>query len=124
MGKPEGIIEDYLQKRAKELDFFCTKFTSPGQRGVPDRILVGHGHTFFVELKKPNGKTRLSQNCVINKIRKHGGSVYVIDSKQSVESLLQHLVNNGSYEPPSEKTREQKIEYVGNNKQIIRRKEK
>ena len=112
MGKPEGVIEDYLKQRAKKLDFFCTKFT------------VGHGHTVFVELKKPDGKTRSSQDCVIDEIQKHGGKVYVIDSKSSVDALLKYLVNNGSSEPPREKTRKCKIEYVGNNKKIIKRKEK
>ena len=55
MGKPEGLIEDYLGKIAHEHGFLYYKFTSPAHSGVPDRILIGHGKTVFVELKRPGG---------------------------------------------------------------------
>ena len=56
MGKPEGIIESYLSKTAKEHGFLSMKFTSPNLNGVPDRIIIGNGYTVFVEVKKPDGK--------------------------------------------------------------------
>lgn len=118
MGKPEGKIEQYLKSQAEKKGFFCVKFTSPGTRGVPDRLLIGHGHTVFIELKKQGEHTRLSQDCVIENIRKYGGEVYVIDSKSSVDNVLRYLVEGGSYEPPSKQVR--KPTYIGKNKTIVR----
>lgn len=97
VGKPEGIIEDYLGKLAKEYGFLYYKFTSPANAGVPDRCLVGHGMTFFVELKKPGGHTQKIQDAVFSNIRRHGGIVYIVDSKSSARALLNKLVPN--YQP-------------------------
>jgi hypothetical protein len=34
----EKVIENYLCEEAKKIGGLCYKFTSPGRRGVPDRI--------------------------------------------------------------------------------------
>lgn len=91
---PEGIIEKYMKDKAEEKGFLYFKFRSPGNNGVPDRILVGHGLTFFVELKAPGEKPRKLQERVIAKIQKHGGIVYVIDTKQGVDELFEQLLQS------------------------------
>ena len=91
MGKPEGIIEDYLGKIAKEHGFLYYKFTSPAHSGVPDRILIGHGQTIFIELKRPKGKPRKLQDRVFENMRKHGATVYVVDTKQQAKDLITKL---------------------------------
>lgn len=88
---PEGQVEDYLGKLCKQYDVLYYKFTSPGVRGVPDRILIGQGKTVFVELKRPGGKPRLSQTVVFNRIKSHGGKLYVVDSKISAIILMKKL---------------------------------
>ena len=53
----ERQIERKLKIAVEKLDGMCLKFTSPGNRGVPDRILLlPGGLVYFVELKSETGK--------------------------------------------------------------------
>lgn len=89
MGKPEGTVETYMRKKAAELGFLFYKFVSPANSGVPDRVIVGHGQTFFVEVKKsPDEEPRRLQRRVINRLIDHGAYVYVIGSKEDADKLL------------------------------------
>ena len=84
----EHKIEIYLTKKAKEHGFLCYKFKSPGINGVPDRILMGHGITFFVETKAP-GEVPRAQQCKRHKeMQDHGAIVYVIDNKEDIDALF------------------------------------
>lgn len=87
----ESVVEKYLRKQAEAHGYLCYKFVSPAHNGVPDRVLIGHGLTFFVELKAPGKEPRLLQLRVIERIRNHGGTVYVIDSKDGVNELFKTL---------------------------------
>ena len=89
MGKPEGNIEDYLIKQAEKHDFLCYKFVSPGKRGVPDRIVIGRGHTVFVELKSPTGVLSKQQVFVIGEMRKRGADVRVIANRSDVLAFFE-----------------------------------
>lgn len=52
----ESKIEQALVEGVEALGGLCLKFTSPGRRGVPDRICVlPHGRVYWVELKRPKG---------------------------------------------------------------------
>ena len=88
MGKPEGIIEDYLGTQAAKNGFLFYKFTSPGHRGVPDRIIIGRGHTVFVELKSETGRLSKLQELTIAQMIKHGADVRVCNSKESIDELF------------------------------------
>lgn len=88
---PEGKIEGYLEKKAKENKFLCYKFKSPGNRGVPDRVLIGHGKTFFVELKAPGEKPRPLQEEIFSRMRKAGATVFVADSKKEVDKIINYM---------------------------------
>ena len=101
MGKPEGVIENYLIKQAKKHNFLCYKFVSPSNNGVPDRIIIGNGLTLFIELKAPGEVARKQQQAVINRMRKHGATVYIIDSKQQIDELFASLINQTT--PPQQK---------------------
>lgn len=94
MGKPEGIIEDYLIKQAENHDSVCYKFTSPGKRGVPDRIVIGHGYTVFVECKSPTGTTRKQQDFRIKEMRDHGALVYVLNTKSAIDDFFEKLIKH------------------------------
>ena len=91
VGKPEGTVEDYFIQRAADYGCMCLKFTSPSTTGVPDRILIGHGKTVFVELKAPGEEPRPRQVVVIGEMRDHGAVVEVVDSKPGVDALLKKL---------------------------------
>lgn len=90
--KPEETVETYLCNRAEELGFLCYKFTSPGNNGVPDRVLIGNGITFFVETKAPGGKPRKLQQKVIDRINTHGGIALVAASKEDVDTILETMI--------------------------------
>jgi hypothetical protein len=88
----ENDIESYLGEKSKENDFLYYKFKSPANSGVPDRIMIGHGMTIFVELKKPGEKPRKLQERVISRMKEHGASVYVIDTKEKVDGLFDEIL--------------------------------
>lgn len=100
MGKPENLIESYLRKQAGTLGFLCYKFTSPGNNGVPDRVLIGHGYTFFVETKKDKTEApRQLQKQIINRMIDNGALVYVMADKTDIDNLLQSFVDNAPIPP-------------------------
>lgn len=92
MGKPEGTVESYLRKQANLHNYLCYKFVSPGNNGVPDRCLIGNGKTFFVETKAPGGKPRKLQEKVMEKMKNHGATVFVIDTKEKVDKLFDEIL--------------------------------
>lgn len=91
MGKPEGIIEDYLYSQAQKHNCLCFKFTSPGKRGVPDRIIIGFGKTIFVEMKSEVGSLRKQQELRIKQMREHGADVRVLNNKHLIDEFFQEL---------------------------------
>lgn len=94
MGKPEGKIEDYLKKQAEKAGFICWKFTAPSTDGVPDRVLIGYGKTAFVETKREGGTPRKLQKVTIKEMQDHGALVYVADTKELIDQLLNELMNS------------------------------
>lgn len=106
MGKPEGAIETYMRETALEMGFLFNKFQSPSQNGVPDRVVIGYGHTFFVELKKSNEEEpREQQKIVINRMIDHGAEVFVIGTKEDAYKLLKAYASG---KPPKPKKLKEK----------------
>ncbi len=75
----EKKVENYLKEEVEELGGICFKFTSPGNVGVTDRLVIFKGVTIFVELKRPKQKPTDIQKYQHQRIRDHGMLVYVID---------------------------------------------
>ena len=91
----EKEIENYLVRKIKNKKGIAYKFTSPGNSGVPDRLcLLPNGKIFFVELKSPGKKPRALQVNQITKITKLGQRVYVMDSKEKVDEVLETGLSN------------------------------
>lgn len=87
----EKEIENYLVRKVKNKKGVAYKFTSPGNSGVPDRLcLLPNGKIFFVELKSPGKKPRALQVNQIRKITILGQRVYVVDSKEMVDRVLEN----------------------------------
>lgn len=88
----EREIEEYLRLGVKRLGGIAFKFTSPGNAGVPDRLIVmPDNRIYFVELKRSGGKTSHLQNRQIGRLRDLGCSVSVIDSKEGVGKFLNDI---------------------------------
>ncbi len=85
----EKEIEKYLREEIKKLGGIAYKFTSPGNSGVPDRlVLLPWSVMAFVELKAHGGKTTAIQDRQISRIQKLDFDVYVIDSKEKVDDFV------------------------------------
>lgn len=95
MGKPEGKVEDYLVARCDQLGWIQFKFTAPGRRGVPDRLVIGDGVTAFIELKSDVGKPSEIQKVVIGKMRNAGAVVYICHTKGEVDEALADITARG-----------------------------
>ncbi len=89
MVEREKNIEQYLVRRVKELGGRAYKFVSPGNNGVPDRIVIlPGGKIFFAEMKAPGRKTTALQNMQIKRLQDLGQKVYVLDSRESIDLCL------------------------------------
>ena len=86
----EREIETYLRQVAREMGGMALKFSSPGQRGVPDRIVVVPGiPPFFVEVKKPKGGVLGKQQMLMHqKIIAAGGHVALAYTKDDVDHIF------------------------------------
>ena len=88
----EKKIEQALIARVKELGGTCEKFTSPGKRSVPDRIITlpvagGPARIIFVECKAPGKKPTIAQQFDHERRRLLGCDVRIIDSLEAVHAF-------------------------------------
>lgn len=89
----EKDIESRLRNEIKKIDGVAFKFVSPGNNGVPDRIVLLPGGTIkFVELKRPGGKTTKIQDMQIARIKSLGFDVRVIDSVEGVDEFVKEVM--------------------------------
>lgn len=85
----EKSIETYLRDQVRKNGGRAYKFISPGNAGVPDRLVVlPHKEPFFVELKAPGGKTTKLQDKRIRELAELGQLVFVVDSREEVDMIL------------------------------------
>lgn len=84
----ERNVEQALVRRVKSLGGLCEKFTSPGRRSVPDRVVtMPDGRVVFVELKAPGKKPTENQMRDHNRRRELGCDVRVIDSVEQANAF-------------------------------------
>jgi hypothetical protein len=85
----EGDVERALVQRVeKELGGMCEKFTSPGRRSVPDRIItMPNGRIVFVEVKGPGKKPSRLQERDHERRRQMGCDVRVIDTLEDARAF-------------------------------------
>ena len=84
----EEDVENALVRRVKKLGGTAEKFTSPGRRSVPDRLVtLPGGSIIFVELKAPDKKPTEKQARDHERRRKLGCDVRVIDSVEAARAF-------------------------------------
>ncbi|MGO4345520.1 VRR-NUC domain-containing protein [Paenibacillus sp. MCAF9] len=92
----EKQIEQYLVKQVKASGGRAYKFVSPGNSGVPDRIVtLPGGRIAFAELKAPGKKPTPLQMNQQRFIANQGLPVVVIDSKEQVDDLIKQMQAEG-----------------------------
>lgn len=88
----EKDIEKAVCAYAKKLGCLVYKFVSPGQRGVPDRmIILPFGTVVFIEFKTPQGKLSPIQEREIAKLREKGIRTHVVNNAETGKRLLDSL---------------------------------
>ena len=88
----ERKIEEKLRKTVRQKGGLCWKFISPGNAGVPDRIvLMPDGKMAFVELKAPGKKPRPLQLKRKRMLERLGFPVYVVDNIEQIGGILDEI---------------------------------
>lgn len=88
----EKDIERWLGNQLKKLGCIYMKFVSPGNDGVPDRIVVlPGGSVIFIELKATTGKLMANQRVQISRLRKQGAIVFVLTGKLDAKLFVDDI---------------------------------
>ena len=90
----EREVEKKLVDGVRRMGGRAYKFVSPGNDGVPDRIVVlPDTAPMFVELKTESGKLSSLQKVQITRLEKLGQYVRVLYGAKDVENFLEEMWN-------------------------------
>lgn len=92
----EKQVEARIVQRAKEHKGTAYKFTSPGRRSVPDRLIVcpcipPDMRPLFIEAKRPGEDATGPQEREHKKLRRIGATVFVADDYDVVDTLFESI---------------------------------
>lgn len=92
----EKNIENKMVREVQKRGGLCFKFTSPGNPGVPDRMIITPGGKIvFVELKTEIGRLAKIQKYQIEVMRQHGADVRVAKGWDRVKAILEEVLPRG-----------------------------
>lgn len=91
----EKDTEKYLRDEIKKIGGTAYKFVSPGNTGVPDRVVcLPGGRAIFIELKSEGRRSTPNQKRQQQKLRALGFDVYAdVDTKTKVDEIVRVLKN-------------------------------
>ena len=85
----ESAVEKRLTEMLRKRGALCLKFSSPGNPGVPDRIvLLPGGRVVFVEVKAQGGRVGVLQERQIARLRGLGADVRVLEGAEPVREFV------------------------------------
>lgn len=88
----EKEIEKFLVREVKKIGGISFKFISPGNAGVPDRIVIlPNGRVVFAELKTDKGKLTKLQEVQIKKISDLGADARVLRGMEGVKEFINEI---------------------------------
>ena len=91
----ESQIEAKLVRMVRDQGGLCFKFVSPGNPGVPDRLIVlPGGRVVFAELKTEVGRLANIQKWQLEEIRKRGADVRVLKGLEQVKEFVREVTPN------------------------------
>lgn len=89
----ESDIEKILTEEVKKLGGKAYKFVSPGNNGVPDRIVIFRNkEPVFVELKSETGRLSPLQEAQIRRLAELGQQVEVV---KGISGMTDFFLNHG-----------------------------
>ena len=92
----ESEIESILVSEIRKAGGRAYKWVSPGNSGVPDRIVFLPGEkVIFVELKTDSGKVSAQQKIQINRIQSLGQDVRVVKGIRGLIDFF-YAINQGA----------------------------
>ena len=90
----ERDIEKKMLNAIRKMGGEAFKWVSPGNDGVPDRIvMLPGGRLIFVELKADRGRLSPVQKIQIRRIQKLGQDVEVVQGMDGLEEFLERIRN-------------------------------
>lgn len=88
----ESSIETRLVRMVRDRGGLCFKFVSPGNPGVPDRIVITPtGRTVYVELKTEVGRLAAIQKWQHEEMRKRGADVRTLKGLDQVKAFVEEV---------------------------------
>ena len=88
----ESEIEACLVRMVRERGGLCYKWVSPGNPGVPDRIVITPaGRTIFVELKTQVGRLSAIQKWQRAQLEERGADIRVLRGMNQVKTFVREL---------------------------------
>lgn len=88
----ESAIEAKLVRMVRDRGGLCYKFVSPGNPGVPDRIVITPaGRTIYVELKTEVGRLANIQKWQLEELQKRGAEVRVVMGLDQVKEFVREV---------------------------------
>lgn len=88
----ERELEEKFRRRVKAAGGKAYKFVSPGNDGVPDRLVVlPGGRIGFVELKQKGRRPTALQQKRILELRSLGCVVMVLDRLEDMDTVLERI---------------------------------
>lgn len=92
----EKEIERRMCEMIRKRGGLTYKFTSPGNVGVPDRLVITPtGVVWFVELKTEKGRLAKIQKQQIHELEKRGANVRVVYGLQGAIDFVNEVMPNG-----------------------------
>lgn len=91
----ERDIEARLRRGIGRLGGLALKFSSPGEAGVPDRlVLLPGGRVCFVELKTVRGRLSPLQRWQQERLRALGCRVVTLRGREDAEAFLKEVTQD------------------------------
>lgn len=89
----ESSIEKRLKKEVEKIGGRAPKFESPGNNGMPDRIVIlPGGRIYFIETKRPTaGKPEKLQRLQHRRLRELGCQVRVTYTYDQIDEFIREV---------------------------------
>ena len=87
----EKVIERKLDRSIRVVGGWTLKLLPTFVSGLPDRLIIMKGKTYFVELKTTGKRPRPDQVVVHKRLEKLGFTVVVIDSSAGIQEFVKRI---------------------------------
>lgn len=87
----ESKIEKALTAEVKRIGGYCFKLVPTLEKGLPDRLVLFQGRTYFIELKNEKGVISTKQKEMILKLQADGQKVEIINSLEAINNFIKSI---------------------------------